>query len=53
LTQTSLPLDLSLLGNGGAFIWQVEALSRAADGSIEQRGTAGENRFTLDLAANP
>jgi hypothetical protein len=53
LTQTSLPLDLSLLGNGGAFIWRVEALSRAADGSIERRGTIGENRFTLDLSTSP
>ena len=53
LTQTSHPLDLSLLGNGGSFIWQVEALSRSAEGVIERRGTVGENRFTLDLSAIP
>jgi hypothetical protein len=50
LTQTSHPLDLSLLGDGGSFVWQVEALSRSEEGSIEQRGTIGENRFTLDLS---
>jgi hypothetical protein len=40
--------DLSLLENG-SFIWQVEAINRAADGTIEQQGTPGENRFSLNL----
>ncbi|GHV25788.1 hypothetical protein AGMMS4952_04470 [Spirochaetia bacterium] len=40
--------DLSPLGSGN-FIWQVEALAVAEDGYIEQRGTLGENRFTLNI----
>lgn len=51
LVQTSLTLnDLSILENGG-IIWQVEGRRLAADGSVEQWGTAGENRFTVDLPA--
>jgi hypothetical protein len=37
---------LSILGSG-VFIWQVEAVSQAANGAIERRGTMGENRFTI------
>jgi hypothetical protein len=33
----------------GDFIWQVEALHIADDGSIEQRGVIVEYRFTLDI----
>ncbi|MDR3171958.1 MAG: hypothetical protein LBU17_10085 [Treponema sp.] len=40
--------DLSIL-DVGDFIWQVEALSIALDGTVEQRGTIGENRFTIDI----
>ncbi|MDR1596636.1 MAG: FecR family protein [Treponema sp.] len=40
--------DLNLLENG-SFIWQVEAVSQAADGSVKQHGTAGENSFTVDI----
>jgi hypothetical protein len=47
---TSKAIEVNLLGNG-SFIWQVEASRRALDGSIERRGTLGENRFTLDLPA--
>jgi hypothetical protein len=48
-SQTSYILDdLSILENG-RFVWQVEALRIAEDGSLEQRGTAGENRFTLNV----
>jgi hypothetical protein len=48
-TQVSFTLDdLTLLGSG-SFIWQVEALRLAEDGYIEQRGTPGENRFTLNI----
>ncbi|GHT98798.1 hypothetical protein FACS1894142_5590 [Spirochaetia bacterium] len=51
--QTSRVLDdLSILGSG-SFIWQVEAVSQAANGTITQRGTVGENRFTIDLPALP
>ncbi|MFP3043957.1 FecR family protein [Treponema primitia] len=39
--------DLSLLENG-SFIWQVEAVTQAA-GDPAQRGTVGENSFTVDL----
>jgi hypothetical protein len=44
--------DLSILGNG-SFIWQVEAVSQGANGTVEQRGTPGENRFTVNLPALP
>jgi hypothetical protein len=40
--------DLSLLENG-SFIWQVEAVVQAADGSVRRHGKAGENRFTVDI----
>ncbi|GHU77867.1 hypothetical protein FACS189462_0880 [Spirochaetia bacterium] len=51
LARTSFTLDdLSVLENGG-IIWQVEGRRLAADGSIEQWGIAGENRFTVDLPA--
>ncbi|MDR2738272.1 MAG: FecR family protein [Treponema sp.] len=40
--------DLSLLENG-RFIWQVEAISQAADGSVKQHGTVGENSFTVEI----
>ncbi|MDR3334269.1 MAG: FecR family protein [Treponema sp.] len=40
--------DLSIL-DAGVFIWQVEALSIAIDGTVEQRGNIGENRFTIDI----
>jgi hypothetical protein len=43
-------VDLSLL-DYGSFIWQVEAISRGPDGVIERRGTAGGNRFTVDIPA--
>ncbi|GHT77866.1 hypothetical protein FACS1894130_03480 [Spirochaetia bacterium] len=51
--QNSLVLDdLSILGNSG-FIWQVEAMRVGADDMIEQRGTPGENRFTVNLPPLP
>ncbi|GHV51994.1 hypothetical protein AGMMS49579_08560 [Spirochaetia bacterium] len=51
--QNSLVLDdLSILGNSG-FIWQVEAVRVGADDAIEQRGTPGENRFTVNLPPLP
>jgi hypothetical protein len=48
-TRNSRPLyDLSLLENG-SFIWQVEAVGQAEDGSVKQHGTVGENSFTVDI----
>jgi hypothetical protein len=51
--ETSCTLDLRLAGRG-TFLWQVEAV-RQNGGIIEQRGTAAENRFTVDipLPGNP
>jgi hypothetical protein len=40
--------DMAVLDIGN-FIWQVEALYIAGDGVIEQRGTIGEQRFTIDI----
>jgi hypothetical protein len=40
--------DLSVLDQG-RFIWQVEALSRKPDGTVEQHGVIGENWFVVDL----
>jgi len=40
--------DYSLFDDSGTFYWQVEAVSYR-DGVAEQRGTPGENKFTLDV----
>jgi hypothetical protein len=40
--------DLSVLDQG-RFIWQVEALNRGPDGTIEQHGVIGESWFMVDL----
>ncbi|MDR1325897.1 MAG: hypothetical protein LBK00_07680 [Treponema sp.] len=40
--------NLSLLDSGD-FIWRVEPVSIANDGSIEQRGQTSEARFTIDV----
>jgi hypothetical protein len=40
--------DLSVLYQG-RFVWQVEALSRRPDGTVEQHGVIGENWFVVDL----
>ncbi|MCL2174606.1 MAG: FecR family protein [Treponema sp.] len=40
--------NLSLLDRG-TFVWQVEALNRRADGSINQRGPAAESNFIMDI----
>ncbi|MDR0442099.1 MAG: hypothetical protein LBH44_01670 [Treponema sp.] len=40
--------DLSTLDRG-TFIWQVEAVSRNRNGTIERRGIVGENTFILDI----
>jgi len=42
--------DISILGRG-TFIWQVEAVTRDANGAIERRGRTGENIFTMDIPA--
>jgi hypothetical protein len=53
LEETSYTLDLRRLDRGN-FLWQVEAVRQNGE-SIERRGTAAENRFTLDipLPGNP
>ncbi|GHV78635.1 hypothetical protein AGMMS49944_04260 [Spirochaetia bacterium] len=47
--QTSYVLDDAGILENGRFVWQVEALRIAEDGYLEQRGTVGENRFTLNV----
>jgi len=45
--------DISILGKG-TFIWQVEAIYRNANGTIERRGRIEENSFTMDIPSpNP
>ena len=49
LTGTSWTLEnISVLARG-TFFWQVEAVNRAANNAIEQRGQIAENTFTLDV----
>jgi hypothetical protein len=40
--------NVSTLGRG-TFVWQVEAVNRNADGTIEQHGRVSENNFTIDV----
>ena len=40
--------DLGLLDRG-TFVWQVEAVVRNRNGTIERRGRIGENSFVLDI----
>jgi len=40
--------DLSVLEHG-TFIWQVEALNRNRDGTIERRGAVSENSFEVNI----
>ncbi|MDR0442903.1 MAG: FecR family protein [Treponema sp.] len=42
--------NLSLLDRG-SFIWQVEAISQARDGTIERQGRVVDNLFVLDIPA--
>jgi hypothetical protein len=44
----SYSIDLSSL-YAGAFIWQVEAIFMAADGTVEQHGQVRESRFTIAI----
>ena len=49
LTQNSWTLsDYSILDQG-TFIWQVEAINRAPNGTIQRRGNIGENTFIVDI----
>ena len=49
LTQTNWMLnDFSILDQG-TFIWQVEAINRATNGTIQRRGSIGENTFIVDI----
>jgi hypothetical protein len=49
IRQTRYVFDNLSMLDVGDFIWQVEALHIADDGSIEQRGVIAEYRFTLDI----
>jgi hypothetical protein len=40
--------DLSLL-DLGRFVWQVEALDRGTDGTVERRGVPEENSFVVNI----
>jgi hypothetical protein len=47
--RTNWPLEnVATLGRGN-FVWQVEAVNRNSAGTIEQRGTIGENSLTIDI----
>ncbi|MCL2705661.1 MAG: hypothetical protein FWE72_05580, partial [Spirochaetaceae bacterium] len=51
VTSTSWTLeDISVLSRG-SFFWQVEAVNRNRDNTIEQRGVLGVNSFTIDIPA--
>jgi hypothetical protein len=41
--------NFTVFEDSGTFYWQVEAVSYSGSGIIEQRGTPGENSFTLDV----
>jgi hypothetical protein len=41
--------DLKRLDNDGTYVWQVEALRRNSQGTVEQRGQPGESTFTLNV----
>jgi len=49
LTRTNYSFDNLRLLDRGTFLWQVEALNRRADGTINQRGTAAESNFIMDI----
>ena len=49
ITRTNYNFDNLSILDRGTFIWQVEALSRRADGTIEQRGAAAESTFIMDI----
>ena len=40
--------NIETLGDG-AFVWQVEAVNRSSDGTIERRGRIAENSFIIDI----
>jgi len=49
VTSTSWTLEnINVLGRG-TFIWQVEAINRSRNNTIEQRGNLGANSFTIDI----
>jgi hypothetical protein len=48
LDQTRRTLDLPLLDKG-TFVWQVEAVNKGRNGTIEQRGQIEENTFYMDV----
>ena len=48
-TGTTWTLDNISVLNRGTFVWQVEAVNRALNNAIEQRGQIAENTFILDV----
>ena len=48
-TRTSYLFDDLRLLDKGTFIWQVEALNRRANGTIDQRGNIAESSFIMDI----
>ena len=49
VTRGSYSFESLRLLDQGTFIWQIEAISRAADGSFERRGNMAESSFTMDI----
>jgi len=51
VTSTSWTLEDITVLSRGSFFWQVEAVNRNRDNTIEQRGVLGMNSFTIDIPA--
>ena len=49
LTRTNYSLENLQILDAGTFIWQVEAINRRSNGTIDQRGTAAESAFVMDI----
>jgi len=49
LTRTNYSLENLQVLDAGTFIWQVEAINRRSNGTIDQRGTAAESTFVMDI----
>jgi len=49
LTSVSYSLDNLRILDNGTFFWQVEAVNRRQNGTIDQRGNIAESSFVMDL----
>ena len=49
ITRTNYVLDDLRVLDRGTFIWQVEAINRRQDGTIDQRGEIAERSFVMDF----